>query len=177
MDPGYEILFETTIRTFLGDEAYHIAGQVHNEKHRKEWYRKALKKIIAKIQDIDTSTKHKEQLALWSERALDVLRDRNFRETEFALYLLRLTGALLGFVGVRGANIATPMYYQTPEQHYTEVILGGGDAMQDYYDQKNSVSVRRKIILQLKEEGLSDFQISLALNISEYQVKKLRNEL
>jgi hypothetical protein len=59
MDPGYEMLFETTIRTFLEDKAYHIAGQVHNQKHRKEWYRKVLKKIIFKIQEIDTSTKHK----------------------------------------------------------------------------------------------------------------------
>jgi hypothetical protein len=177
MDPGYEMLFETTIRTFLGDKAYHIAGQVHTEKYRKEWYRKALKKIITKVQDIDTSTKHKEQLAHWSERALDVLGERNFRETEFSLYLLRLTGALLGFVGVRGVNIATPMYYQTPNQHYTEVIISGGDVMQDYHDQKSSVSVRKKLVAQLKEEGLNDFQISLVLNTSEYQVKKLKNEL
>jgi hypothetical protein len=174
MDPGYEMLFETTIRSFLGDKAYHIAGQVHTEKDRKEWYRKALKKIITKIQDIDTSTKHKEQLAHWSERALDVLAQKNFRETEFTLYLLRLIGTFLCFVGVRGVNIATLMYYQTPSQHYNEVIINGEDVMQEYNDQKNSVSVRKKIVAQLKGEGLSDFQVSLVLNTSEYQVKKLK---
>lgn len=177
MDPGYEMLFETTIRSFLGDKADHIAGQVHTEKYRKEWYRKALKKIVAKIQDIDTSTKHKEELAHWSERALDTLGQKHFSESEFALYLLRLTGTLLGFIGVRGANIATLMYYQTPNQHHTEVIIRGGDAMQYYYDQKNSVSVRKKLVAQLKSEGLSDFQISLVLNTTEYQIKKLKNEL
>jgi hypothetical protein len=177
MDAGYEMLFETTIRTFLGDKAYHIAGQVHNEKHRKEWYRKVLKKIIVKIQEIDTSTKHKEQLAYWSERALKILGERNFNETEFTLHLLRLTGTLLGFVGVRGANIATLMYYQTHNQYYTEVINRGGDVMQHYNDKMNSVSVRKKLVCQLKDEGLSDFQISLVLNTSEYQVKKLRHEL
>ena len=177
MDPRYEMLFETTIRTFLGDKAYHIAGQVHTEKYRKEWYRKAIKKIISRIQDIDTTTKHKEQLAYWSEQALRVLGERSFRETEFSLCLLRLTGALLGFVGVRGANIATPIYYQKPEQHYTEVIMEGGDVMQDYYDQKSSVGIRKRIIEQLKNEGMSDFQISLVLNTTEYQVKKHRKEL
>lgn len=171
------MLFETTIRTFLGDKAYHIAGQVHNEKHRKEWYRKVLKKIIIKIQEIDTSTKHKEQLAYWSEQALKILGERNFNETEFTLHLLRLMGALLGFVGVRAANIATPMYYQTHSQYYTEVISRGGDVMQDYNDKISSVSVRKKLVRQLKDEGLSDFQISLVLNTSEYQVKKLRYEL
>jgi len=177
MDPGYEMLFETTIRTFLGDKAYHIAGQVHTEKYRREWYRKALKKIISRIQDVDTSTNHKEQLTYWSEQALKILSDRNFGETEFALYLLRLSGALLGFVGVRGANIATPMYYQTPPQHYTEIIMEGGDVMQDYYDSKSSTGIRKKLVNQLKDEGMNDFSISLVLNTTEYQVKKLRREL
>ena len=63
------------------------------------------------------------------------------------------------------------------DQHYTEVISSGGDVMQDYHDQKTSVSVRKKLVAQLKEEGLNDFQISLVLNTSEYQVKKLKNEL
>jgi DNA-binding CsgD family transcriptional regulator len=47
--------------------------------------------------------------------------------------------------------------------------------MQNY--NKNSISVRKKIINQLRKEGLNDFQISLVLNTSEYQVKKLRREL
>jgi hypothetical protein len=38
MDPAYEMLFERTMMLFLGDNAYQIAGQVYNEKHRKEWY-------------------------------------------------------------------------------------------------------------------------------------------
>lgn len=37
-DVGYEMLFETTICVFLGDKSYHIAVQVHNDKHRLEWY-------------------------------------------------------------------------------------------------------------------------------------------
>ena len=177
MDVGYEMLFETTIRTFLGDKAYHIAGQVHNEKHRKEWYQKVLKKIIAKVQKIETTTKHAEQLAYFSEAALKCLASKEFREMEFTLYILRLAGVLLGMTSVRGSCTVTPMYYQTADQHFTEVVIKGNAALDDYYEKKNSVSVRRKIVEQLKGEGYSDFDISLVLNTSEYQVKKLRKEL
>ena len=177
MDTGYELLFEKTIQIFWGDKAYQIAGQVHNEKYRKEWYQKALKKIIVKIQEIETSTKHKEQLSYLSQQTLKCLDNQKFIETEFTLYLLRLTGALLGIIPAQGVCIATPMYYQTPDQHFTEVIISGSDALQDYYVKKNSVAIRQKIVKQLKEEGLNDFDISLVLNTSEYQVKKLRKEL
>ena len=49
--------------------------------------------------------------------------------------------------------------------------------MQDYYDEKNAIAIRQKIVKQLKEEGLSDYHISLVLNVSEYQIQKLRKNL
>ena len=177
MSFNYEMLFEMTMQIFLGDKAYQIAGQASNDKYKKEWYKKALKKVILKVQKIETSTMHSKQLAHASEQALKCLENTNFTEAEFSLHLLRLTGVLIGIVPARGACIATPMYYQTHDQYFTEVIINGGDTLQDYYDKKNSVAIRRKIILQLKQEGLSDFDISLVLNTSEYQVKKLRKEL
>jgi hypothetical protein len=70
MDPEFEMLFEMTMRMFLGGEAYQTAGQVHNEKHRKEWYRKCLKKIVKQVQEIDTTTRHKESIAHYAEHAL-----------------------------------------------------------------------------------------------------------
>ncbi|MEX0739030.1 MAG: hypothetical protein WD071_06795 [Pseudohongiella sp.] len=177
VDPGYEMLFETTIRSFIGDKAFHIAGQVYSEKSRKDWYRKAIKKVIHKVSEIETSTKHKEQLCYWSERALDSLSERPFKETVFTLCLLRLVASLVGYFGVRPYNIATPAYFQTPPQHYTEIIANGGDVMQDYYDKKSSVETKRRLILQLKQEGMADFEISLVFNVSEYEVRKLRKEL
>jgi hypothetical protein len=177
MDAGYEMLFETTIRSFLGRKASHIAGQAHSTKSRKDWYRKALKKVIQRVSEIETNTKHKEQLCLWSEKALKSLNERPFNETVFTLYLLRLIASLLGYIGVKPYNIATPAYFQTTSQHYTEVIAGGGDVMQDYYDRNSSLNTKRRLILQLKEEGMTDFEISLVFNISEYEVRKLRKEL
>lgn len=49
------------------------------------------------------------------------------------------------------------------------------ELMQDY--NRNSVSVRKRLVNQLKEEGFNDFQIALVLNKSENHVKKLRKEL
>lgn len=171
MDPEYEMLFEVTMRLFLGDEAYQIAGQVYNEKYRKEWYRKALRKIIRRVQEIDTTTKHRETISHFSERALEVLSQKHINENKLSLYLLCLTGSLLGFA-VTGT---LPVYLRTFE---TEALSEGTDAielMQNY--KSNSTTVRKRISKQLREEGLNDFQVSLVLNTSEYQVKKLRREL
>lgn len=177
MEFGYEMLFETTIRSFLGEKAFHIAEQAHSAKSRKDWYKKAIKKVIPKISEIETSTKHKEQLCLWSERALSSLNERPFNESVFTLCLLRLVASLIGYFGLRPYDIATPAYFQIPSQHYTEIIASGGDVMQDHYDKKSSLITKRRLILQLKEEGMSDFEISLVFNVSEYEVRKLRKEL
>ena len=177
MNPSYEMLFETTIRSFLGEKAFHIAGQANTEKSHKKWYRETLKKIVKNVYEIETTTKHKEQLVRWSESALRELNEKPYNESVFMLYLLRLIGALLGLVGLRPYRIATLMYFPTPDQHLTEAIIDGEDALQDYYDEKNTVSVKKRIVNQLKNEGFTDFQISLVMNISEYQVKKLRKEL
>ena len=168
----YDMFFEDTMCSFLGDKASHIASQAHREKNRKEWYRKALKKVIKKIQRIESTTKHQEQLAYWSEKSLRALKQRPYNEGIFTLCILRLVGVLLGLVGPRPHCIATPAYFQTQSQHFTEVIIEGGDDMQD-----NSVSIRKRLIRQLKDEGKTDFEISLVLNTSEYAVKKLRNDL
>jgi hypothetical protein len=168
MDTESEMLFETTIRIFLGDKAYNIAGQVHSEKCRKEWYQKILKIIIKRVGSIDTSTTHKEGLSYFTESALKVLNEKHFNENKLFLYLLCLIGSLLGFTAIG----TTPVYLKT---FYTEAMSEGTDVielMQHYNN--NSTSVRKRIINQLSREGFDDFQIALVLNTSEYQIKKLK---
>ena len=167
----YDRFFEETMRSFLGDKASHIASQAHHEKLRKEWYRKALKKVIKKIQRIESTTKHQEQLAYWSEESLRALKQHPCNEGIFTLCILRLVGVLLGLVGPRPYCITTPAYFQTLSQHFTEVTIEGGDDMQD-----NSVSIRKNLIRQLKDADKTDFEISLVLNTSEGAVKKLRKD-
>ena len=171
MDPSYEMLFEMTMRMFLGDDAYQTAGQVHNEKYRKEWYRKSLKKIVKRVQEIDTTTGHKESIAHCAERALAALAERPFNETKLSILLLALVGSLLGFV----ATGTIPLYLRTFNTEAASKRTDVVDLMRDY--RENSIAVRRRIVNQLGKEGLNDFQIALVLNTSEYQVKKLRKGL
>lgn len=56
-------------------------------------------------------------------------------------------------------------------------MLKGNDSLEDYYDEENTEAVKRKIVKQLKNDGLSDFKLSLILNVSEYQIKKLKKGL
>lgn len=178
MNENFEMFFEITIRLFLGDKAFHIAGLAHSTTDRKHWYRKVLKSIIRGIQLIDTNTRHKKQLASTSEAALRMLNERTFNEAAFTLHLLRLIAALFGLTGVTPCRVATLAYFQTPNQHHTEHIAEGRQGYGECcIDEKNSVSIRKRIVSQLKSEGLSDYQVSLVLNMSEYQVKKLRKEL
>ena len=170
MIEGLEMLFEYTIRSFFGDKASHITVQVHSEKSRKEWYRKIIKKIIKKIQEIESNSTHKERLAHCSEDCLTALK-HPYKEIKFTLCLLRLLNVLLGYDGgLRPDRIATLAYFQTCSQHRTEAMVKGDD-MPDYYE--NTLSIRKKIIGQLIDEGKTYFEISLALNLSEYKVKQL----
>ena len=170
MIEGIEMLFEYTIRSFLGDKASHIAGQAHSERNRKEWYRKVTKKIIRKIQEIESNSTHKERLVHCSEDCLTALK-HPYKEIKYTLCLLRLLNVLLGYDGGPWPyRIATLAYFQTCSQHRTEAMIKGDD-MPDYYE--STLSIRRKIIGQLIDEGKTYFEISLALNLSEYKVKKL----
>lgn len=171
------MLFETTVRAFLGEKAYHIASEAHTESRRLLWYRKVLTKVVRHVQGIDASAKHKEQIEFFSNQLLGLVKARRLDERAFSLYLLRLVGVLLGFLSLCGSCLATPVYVQTPSQYYTRLMFNGGDTMQSYYDQQTATGVRARLVHQLKGEGLNDFQISLVLNTSEYQVKKLRTEL
>jgi hypothetical protein len=171
MDPSDEMLFEITMKMFLGASADQTAGQVYNDKNRKELYRKALKKIVKRVQKIDTTTKHLENITHCAEHALKALSERPFSEPKLSILLLSLIGSLLGFTFTG----TLPFYLRT---YRTEAEAKGVDFVElqrQYYE--NSVSVRRRIVNQLKEEGLNDFQISLVLSTSEYQVRKLRKEL
>lgn len=171
MNPGLEMLFETTIRSFLGDRAFHIAGQAHTEKLRRMWYRKVLKKVVREMQEVDSRTLHKEELVKWSEMALASLNERRLDEVRFTLCLLRLVGSLLGFVGLKPYRIATLAYFQTQSQELTEQIVRRDGDVEDYH--QSTLSIRRNLIGQLKDEGRTYFEIALVLNTSEYHVKKL----
>lgn len=168
------MFFELVLRRFLGEKAYHTASSEGFDKSRNEWLRKVAKKILAEVDNLDTHDEHKKQLHLFADQFGEELGHKEPNDRALVYSALGLIATLLGFCSVRGAKFTSPVYSRAAEQYYTELILKGGDAMQDYYDRKNVIDIRREIIGSLKSKGIDDFHIALALNMSEYQVKKLR---
>ncbi|MHB8765330.1 MAG: hypothetical protein ACYDA8_13505 [Deferrisomatales bacterium] len=168
------MLFELTARLFYGDKAYQIAGQEANPAHRRQWLAKIAKTIIKRLDAVETSPRHKQLLMGEAERFHDEARSAKGDPWDLVYSLVRICGRLLGYDFVRGARVHTLAYWQNKDQYYTTSILSGADALQDYYDRLNTISVRQRVIAFLKAEGLDDFKIALAMNTTEYEIKKLR---
>ena len=169
--------FEYMVRMFLGDKAFHIAGSENNDTHRRSWLRKVIKRIIKRLDNIETTTRHKKMLLAVADSLHDILKSRKTSPWDVNYKLFRLCGLLLGFDSIKGVVLFSPFFYQTKGQYYGSIMIKGGDPLQDYKDNKNAISIRKRLIRELKEEGLDDFKIALVFNISEYQVKKLLKDL
>jgi len=153
------------MRLFWGDKAEHIAVQAHNTSSRNKWLRETLDKMIKIINDLDTTSQH--QKSLMSE--IDILKKKLSRAKQpswnLVFHFFSLCGRLLGFDFISGSRVNTPVYLQSQPKY-----------REDYYSEKNAISVKKRVIKELQKEGLSDFKIGLILNISEYKVKKLRRD-
>ncbi len=169
--------FEYMVRLFLGEKAFHIAGMETDEKSRRSWLQKVTKRMLKRINSVDTTTRHKQMLLAEVDFLHRTIKSRTASPWDINYNLFRLCGRLLGFDLIRGVVLHTPVYHQTKGQYYGAIIMDGGDPLQDYYDKKDAISVRRRLIHELKNDGLDDFKIALVLNITEYQVKKLRKDL
>src|SRR5262249_35403979 len=112
-----------------------------------------------------------------AEAIRDVIDKNDAPSWDLILRLVAFIGRLLGFDFHQGSQCHSIAYFQTPAQHYTADLLAHGDALQDYYDKKDAVSMRREVVALLKEKGLSDFKVALVLHTTEYEVKKLQKEL
>ena len=167
--------FERTMRLLFGEKAYHIADEHGSVQGRRTWLTKALQLLTQEVDKLDTTIRH-QQMLMGELEAIAVLV-KTEREASWSLVyrLFRLASRLMGFDYVHGSKCHTAIYWQTPAQNLNSVVFEGGDIMQDYYDKQNAIAVRRSLVANLKSQGLSDFRISLVLNITEYQVKKLRS--
>lgn len=168
--------FEYTIRMFFGDRAYSIAGSDGSPKERSRWLRRSFKQLAKVAKDIDTTDRHRRMILGELAAIEDALKPTDKPRWALVYALLRLTGRLLGYDYVRGARCHSPTYWQTRGQHLNTLVFEGGDIMQDYYDQKNAIAIRRQVVASLSSEGHSDYVIAEVLNTSEYQVKKLRHD-
>jgi hypothetical protein len=168
-----EMLFETTIRLFFGNQAYQIAGQGSTPKYQRDWVRKVLKKLMRDIDKLDTTVGHKARLMKTADAAYRAV-GRNDRPTWVLVYrLLAFVGRLLGYDFLEGSRLHSISYWQTPGQYYQADILSDDDALQGGYDKNDAIGLRSQVAKELSEKGLSDFKITLVLNTSEYEIANL----
>ena len=174
MDVAME--FEMTMRLVLGEKAYHVADSQGSAGGRREWLTKVLRELMNDIDALDTTARHK-QMLMGELEAISALLNRDENPSWSLVYrFLRLASRLLGYDYVRGAKCHSLAYWQTSGQNLNTVVFEGGDVMQDCYNKKNAIAVRRSVVDSLKAQGLNDYKIALVLNTTEYQVKKLRKE-
>jgi len=166
--------FELTFRLLFGDRAKYIEGQALSPKSRTSWLRKSIDRIEHEVVAMDTTERHKQMLLGEVEAARDAVGTKADSGWPLAYSLLRLVARLLGYDFVRGAKCHAATYWQSVGQNLNSVVFQGGDIMQDYYDKKNAIAVRRQVVADLKAQGHSDYRIALVLNTSEYEVKKLK---
>ncbi|MDO8891026.1 MAG: hypothetical protein Q7V00_04205 [Sulfurimicrobium sp.] len=166
--------FEITMSLLFGEKARHIDDQHCSTKGRRAWLTKAIERLTREVDALDTTVRHKQMLMGELEAIATLVKRESEPSWDIVYRFLRLASRLLGFDYFRGARCHTPTYWQTPAQNLNSVVFEGGDIMQDYYDKKNAIAVRRSVVQNLKSQGFDDYKIALVLNITEYQVKKLR---
>lgn len=166
--------FETTMRVFLGDEAFGIECLAKNLTERKKWIKKIINKMIKIIDTIETTELHKQQLLAQLEEILVSLKDNKNFSDELIYHLLQLCGQFLGFSYSTGGVVRNLFYYQNEDQHYALAFHQGRNSEQErHQDQKDIVTLRAQIVSQMKEQGISNFKIAQVLSITEYRVKQL----
>lgn len=171
MDTAME--FEITMRLLFGEKAYHIADEHGSAKGRRKWMTKALRLFTREVDALDTTSRHKQMLMGELEAISALVKSESEPSWSLTYRFLRLASRLLGFDYDRGAKCRTLAYWQSPPQRLNSVVFEGGDVMQDYYDKKNAIGIRRTVIRDLKSNGFDNYKIGLVLNITEYEVRRL----
>ena len=154
----------------FGEQAYQIASQEANPKHRREWIQKAIKRLMRIVDTLDTTVGHKKSLMMKLERISREVQATKDPSWDLMYSFLTLSFCLVGF---GGAERHTPVYYQDPDQYYTKLIFAGGNDGQRYQDKQDAISTRQEVVEYLKKKGLNSFKISLVLNTSENHIKQL----
>ena len=181
MRSDYRMNFEHCVRQFLGDKAYHIADFANSDVDARKWLRKCIAVMRKRVDVLDTTTRHKEMLIRELNEIDERLKMANaFESREMTISLFWLVSRLFGFDIISGKIVNQPFYFQNFQTYVREKIQWDKNKTfrQTVEEEKNNtISIRKKLYKQLKADGLSDNQIAQVLNITEYQLKKIKNDI
>ena len=178
-DMKISLYFESTMGLFLGKKAYQCAGEEANEKARNKRLNAVAKVMLKRVDTIDSTTRLKRKLLIGAEDFFEATKGKDISTKNLLYVLLWFCGSLLGFESNGRVNAITHslFYWQNKNQYITSNIIEGKDDMQEYKDKKYIFNIRKKIVKNLKAEGLTYYKIALIFNTTEYQVKKMINEI
>ena len=168
--------FENMLRQYFGDKSYGSQGCRDNILLIPREFKKVVMKIEKRVNDLDTTIRHKERMLNEVERLKKDLSQKDTDPYTMIIHLFSLISRLLGYDYLKG-YINTPFYHQTQNQYYSQKIFEGDDVLQDYYDNKNLISLQKGVYDFLTKNGNSDFRIAQIMNTTEYQIKKLKKYL
>ncbi len=168
--------FEHLLRLVVGKSKYQSASLANQEIFVVKELIGLIKILRKDTCTMDTTSKHRELLI----SQFDILekqlkRKENVWEIIFTLFYI--ISKLYGYLYVDCSKIFTPVYWQTKTQYFHENIIQGIRWEEIYKNEQNVISKKIEIIKKLKREGLSSYQISLVLNVSEYEIKKICREI
>ena len=164
--------FEYTAQAFFGMKAYQIASGENNPRSRAEWLGRMGRWIMRRANELDAPLEHRRILMALAESFEKRARSARAEPWELVYSLLRLVACLFGYVF--GERPFTPAYWQTRNSYFYSRFPGSvlpTDVMNE------AISIRRGVAEKLRQDGCNDFKISLVLNTTEYEVKKLRRDL
>ncbi len=172
MGTGYR--FEQAMKLLFGKKADDIAGSESTD--RKKWLQNAVRKLQQVINTLDTTPSHKEPFESELESIMELINNNaEVASWDLVYRLFRLSSRLLGFNDFNGGRSHSLVYFQTSGQYYSSRLVHGGDALQESRDKNGATSLRVSIVKELKAKGYDEFMISLVLNTTEYEVKKMRS--
>jgi len=182
MKTDFRMDFEYCIRQFLGDKAYHIADFANDDVSARRWLRKCVAKMKKRVDGLDTTTRHKEMLMTELNDLDERLKQKDALENKATVInLFWLISRLFGYDAVSGKVYNEPFYHQTFGQYFMEAVSWKryGQNWGDIHKEENNniITWRKRVYLMLKKKGLNDNQIARILNITEYQLKKMKYDL
>lgn len=169
----YGMEFEHCMRRVFGDEAYHIAGSCLDDNFRNGWVKKFLRKLIRDVQDLDTTQEHREYVSAHLQSLLKEKWTDDKASWRLVFDILIVLAELMGYSGLDGERVYSPAYWQSLKTH---VDIGNAHGKFDQLEKEFISAARHRadVVFFLKDKGLTDFEVAMALKTSEYEVKKLK---
>jgi hypothetical protein len=176
----YSMDFEFAMRRFIGDKGYGLAGIYHNDKNVKKGLRRLIPTIKKRIDEMDTSNRHKEMLFANLLKVEENLKSDSAEDYKgLSIALFKLCSLLFGYTSLGGKPTYNVVCWQNRNSYLWEhEDHRNGKNIHDVFqdNQKNVITLRKEVFDYLKSKNIDDNTVAQVLNTSEYQIKGLKKD-